>query len=167
MREKKQDIIKELIEKISKQKIILFVDFSFLKAREISTLRQKLKENSNELKVAKKTLIEIAFKQKNISLGLNDMKNQIGLIFGFKDEISPIKIAYDFLNKNQNLKILGCLLENRFFKENEIRELAKISSIDELKLRFLNTISCPFFIFINTLKFTLKGLILILSNIKR
>ncbi|OGZ22952.1 MAG: 50S ribosomal protein L10, partial [Candidatus Nealsonbacteria bacterium RIFCSPLOWO2_01_FULL_41_9] len=54
---KKAEILKDLKDKVAKQKAMVFVDFTGLKVKDISKLRKELKKNQNEMKVAKKTLV--------------------------------------------------------------------------------------------------------------
>jgi len=55
-KEQKQKIISELKEKISRQKAIVFADFTGIGVKELSRLRKEMKEKECEFKVAKKTL---------------------------------------------------------------------------------------------------------------
>ncbi len=62
-KEKKQDSIKKLKEKISKQKSLVFADFSNVSSKDFFELRKELKEAGCSLNIGKKTLIRIAFGQ--------------------------------------------------------------------------------------------------------
>jgi len=111
----KKQIIEDLKQNLTNQKAIVFVDFQGLNARTLSELRNKLKESDCFLKVVKKTLLGLAFE----SLGDSSLKEEakimqgeLALVFGFKDEIMPAKIIYQFSLENENLKILGGLGKN-------------------------------------------------------
>ena len=75
-REQKQNILKDLKEKIEEQKSIVFINFKNLKTRDIFDLKKKLKKVDSLLRVAKKTLIELAFKENDIKLDLEKLKGQ-------------------------------------------------------------------------------------------
>jgi len=163
----KQKIVEELKEKIEKTRAICFVDFSGLKVKELSNLRKKMKAADCELKVAKKTLIELAFKQKKIEIKKEKLQGEIALGFGFKDEILPFKILYDFSKENENLKILGGLIDKEFLEKERAIFLAKLPTKEELLLKLAASIKSPLFGLINVLEGNLKGLIYILSAIKK
>ena len=93
----------ELREKIDKQKSIAFCDFTGLKVKDLSNLRKTMKNQDCELKVAKKTLIGLALKDKNIEANLKELKGEIAIGFGYKDEISPFRLLYDFSKKNDTI----------------------------------------------------------------
>ncbi len=180
-KDQKQKILEDLKEKIAKQKAIVFVDFTGLKVKDLFDLRKKLKTADCELKVAKKTLIGIAFKAadfkersssslsaKNsaIDAEIKNLSGQIALIFGYKDEVSPAKIVWQFSQTNPNLKILGGLLTNIFFEAEKIIELAKLPTHEELLAGLVRSISAPISNLLNILEGNIKGLIYILKQIK-
>jgi large subunit ribosomal protein L10 len=165
-REQKQKIIKELGDKIGRQKAIVFVSIENLKAVELFGLREKLKKADCLLAVVKKTLLKIAFKEKKIDFDKEKLEGQPALVFGFKDGISPAKIAYQFSQENENLKILGGFFENKFIEAEEVIELAKIPSRQELLARIVGSISAPISNLANILQGNIKGLINVLTKAK-
>jgi len=170
-REQKQRIITELQDLLAKQKGIVFVDFLGLKAKEILNLRRELKKQNCLLKVSKKTLLKIAFKNSKIPFWqkIDEVPAQLGVVFGFGNEIMPAKISYEFSRKNENLKILGGVVKNEEYKyltQEEIIELAKLPSREELLARFTGTILSPISNFISVLKGNIKGLLYVLAKAK-
>lgn len=165
-REQKQKIIQEVKDKIARQKAMVFVSIENLKAKDLFGLREKLKKADCLLVVAKKTLLNIAFKEKKIDFDKEKIKGQPALVFGFGDEISPAKIAYQFSRKNENLKISGGFFENKFIEAEEVIELAKIPSREALLARIVGSISAPIANFANVLQGNIKGLITVLSKLK-
>ncbi|MCK4473665.1 50S ribosomal protein L10 [Candidatus Parcubacteria bacterium] len=165
-KEQKQNILEDLEEKIKKQKALIFVDFTGVKVKNLSELRKELKSNENELKVAKKTLMNIALKKLGIEIEPDKLKGEIGLTFGYKDGLSLAKTIYQFSLKNENLKILGGYFEKKFLDAEQIIELAKLPSKEELLARFVGSISSPISNFVNVLQGNIKGLIYTLKQIK-
>ncbi|KPJ57240.1 hypothetical protein AMJ49_01355 [Parcubacteria bacterium DG_74_2] len=162
----KQKIIDNLKEKISKQKTTVFVDFSGVKTKDLTQLRKELKESSNELKIVKKSLAQIALKNTGFEVDLKGIKAQLALVFGFKDEISSAKIIHQFSEKNPDLKILGGIFENNFVEAEKVFELAKLPTKAELFTRLAWSIKAPVSNFVYVLQANIKGLIYALSAIK-
>jgi len=163
----KQKIIEDLKEKIAKQRAMIFVDFTGLKVKDLSNLRKKLKAADNELKIAKKTLLLLALKEKKLEMAAEELKGEIAIVFGYKDELSPAKIVYQFSQENPNLKILGGFLENKFREAEEIIALAQLPSREELLAKLVGSISAPISNFVNVLQGNIKGLIYALTAIKK
>ncbi len=162
----KQKIIEDLKEKIARQKIMIFVGFTGLKVKDLSNLRKKLKMENNELKVAKKTLMDIALRQMKSKFEPRKITGEIALIFGYSDIISPAKTAWQFCQEHPNLKILAGILENNFVSAEKIIELAKLPSREELLAKLVGTISAPISNFVNVLEWNIKGLINVLAKAK-
>ena len=166
-KEQKRKSLEELKESIKKQKAVIFVDFSGLKVEDLLKLRKSLKKVNGQLKVAKKTLIQLAFKEAGFTLDTKKLKGEIALVFGYKDEISPSKAVYQLSEENQNLKILGGFLENEFRGAEDFIELAKLPSKEELLARLVGSMSAPVTNFVRALQYNLKGLVYVLSTIKK
>ena len=166
-REQKKNILEKIKEKIDKQKTVVFVAIKGLKAKDIFDLREALKKSNNLLMVAKKTLFGIAFKSKKVKINKNKLEGEIGLVFGFEDEISPAKISYQFSQKNENLKILGGIFENKFIEKERVIELAMLPSKEELYAKVVGTINAPLANFVGILQGNIRSLVYILSNIKK
>jgi len=164
-KEQKKEIIKNLEQGLEKQKAIFLIDFRNSKAKDFFELRKKLKEAKSLLCVAKKRLIEIAFKNKGIPIDLASMQGQIALVFGFEDELLPAKIIYQFGKKNDSPEILGGYFENSFVDRERVIRLAQLPSRDELMIGLVRSLNSPAFNLANILKGNVKGLLSALSNI--
>jgi len=166
-KEQKQKIVEGLKEKVDKQKSMVFVAIEGLKAGEIFDLRKRLETADCLLTVVKKTLLNIVFKEKKLDFDPKKTEGQLALILGFKDEILPAKIAYNFSLENKNLKILGGYFEDKFRDVEEVTTLAKIPAREELLARVVGSISAPVSNFVNVLQANIKNLVYVLSAIKK
>ena len=137
-KEEKKQVLDELRDKIDKQKSIAFCDFTGLKVKDLSNLRKLMKKQNCELKVAKKTLINLSLKEKNISVDLEQLKGEVALGFGYDDEISPFRILYNFAKNNENLKILGGFFSGEFYGKEKAIELSQMPSREDLVARIFN-----------------------------
>lgn len=153
-KEQKTKQIESIKEKVSNQKSMVFVDFSKVSSKDMFGLRKSLKEAGCNLKIAKKTLVRIAFGQSNISFW-NKIKSsipgQLALVFGIEDEIAPARIANKFAKDHENFKILGGIFENRFIERTRVLELASIPPRNELLSRLVGSLSSPITGFVRVL----------------
>jgi len=161
----KQKILDELKEKIAKQKVMIFADFTGLKVKDLSNLRKKIKAADGEIKVAKKTLLGLAAKSAGLEFEAKKIKGEIALVFGYKDEISLAKIIYQFASANPNLKILGGFLENQFREAQDFITLAQLPTKEELLARLARGVSAPISNFINVLQAPLEACIFIIRSL--
>ena len=163
----KQKILDDLRDKIAKQKAIVLVGITGLKVKDISQLRKKLKAIEGNIKVFKKTLAEIVFKENKMEFDKRGYKEEVALVFGFKDEISPVKTVYQFSRGNDKLKILGGFLENKFKAKEEMIILAQLPAREELLAKLVGSLNASVSGLVNVLKGNIKGLTYILSSIKK
>jgi len=165
-REQKKKIIEELREKIKKAKTILFLDFSGVKSPELFELRKKIKKLKRDLKIAKKTLTQIAFKKENFDFDVRKLEGQLALAFGEKEDISLIKAIFEFSQKVKNLKILGGFFEREFLNKEKIEEISKLPTREELIGKFVGLLSAPISNFVFVLSSIPKRFLFALSQIK-
>ncbi|UMX48361.1 MAG: 50S ribosomal protein L10 [Candidatus Nealsonbacteria bacterium DGGOD1a] len=163
---KKQEIVKELGDKLGRQKAVVFADFTGLKVKDLAGLKAKLRENGAEFKVAKKTLMKVAFKEKGINIDPKTLAGEIALVMGYNDETAPAKTVYEFSRTNQNIKILGGLLEKNALTLEQVLNLAKLPSKQELYAKLVGTMSAPSRNFAGVLQGNIRGLVTVLSKIK-
>lgn len=165
-KDQKQSIIKDLESKIEKQKGIVFMDFTGTKVKDLAQFREKLKEQQAELKVAKKSLMAIAFKNKNLDVDTKKMDGEVAMVMGYEDELLPSKMVYQFSKENQKAKILGGFLEGKFYEIADVIRLAELPSREQLLGMLVGTMSAPATNFVGVLQGNLRKLVFALSAIK-
>jgi len=167
-KDQKKQILKSLNDKIDKSKSIFFTKFNKLTVKENEQLRKSLKDENSEYIVAKKTLLDLAFKNKNISgLDIKKFEGQLSLILGYKDEIAPAKIADNFISKNEKkVEFIGGIMENKFLTSNEVITLSKLPSKQELYSSLVSSLNAPISGFVNSLAGVIKNLLYSLKAIE-
>jgi len=164
----KRELVKDLTEKLSKIKTAIFTDYTGLSVVKMTELRRQLKEQDAEMRVIKKTLVDLALKEsKAADFQIKKLNGQLAVVFGYCDEVAPAKVLYNFSKKEEHLKILGGLLENSFVNSEQVISLAKLPSRPELLGRTVGAIAAPLSGFINVLQGNLRNLVYVLANIKR
>lgn len=166
-KQKKQEIIKELADKLDRQKAAVFADFSGLKVKDLTDLKNKLRQKGAEFKVAKKTLMNLALKQKGIDADTKTMAGEIAMAMGYDDEVSAAKELQEFSKTNPNLKILGGLLENKLIDAAQVLSLAQLPSKLELLAQLTGSLAAPSRNFVGVLQGNLRGLVQALSQIQK
>jgi len=162
----KEKIVEELTNDLKQQKSVVFVAIGGLKVKDLSGLRRKLKEIGGKLKVVKKTLMKIAFEKMGLKLPEN-LIGEIALVSAFENEILPIKSVHQFSKENENLKILSGIFEGKLLEKEKIIEIAELPTKEELLARLVRSVSAPISGLVNVLQSNLRGLVYILSTIKR
>ena len=165
-KKEKEKILEKMRERIRESQTILFLDFTGLKAGAFFELRRKINMAKRALKVVKKTLAQMAFDKEGKKVNVKDFEGQLALAFGKKEDLSLIKLIFQFSKENPNLKILGGLMENAILDKEAIKQLATLSSKEELFSQLLRTFSAPLSNFIYVLNGNLQNFLFLLSQIK-
>lgn len=165
-KEKKSKIVEELAERFKKQKIALFSDFRGVGVSKLTALRREMKKAGAEFRVSKKTFLRIALKAVGIDYDPKILEGEIGVIFGYEDQISPVKTAAKFSKENKTFKILKGILDGKFFEGKEVLLLAKLPSRDQLLAKLVWVLNSPIQGFHNVLQGNLKNLVVVLNKIK-
>ena len=166
----KKEIVKALQKKLADSKSVVFTSFNGLEVKENEDLRKKLKENSSEYCVAKKTLLDIVFKDFD-DVSPKGFDGRVAAIFGYEDEVAPAKTIYDFkkeLDEEEKGKInfLGGILEDRFIESEKVQELAQIPAREELYAKLVGSINAPVSGFVNVLAGNMRSLLYALKAIE-
>lgn len=164
---RKQEIINELKDKVSRQKGMVFADFAGLKVKDITELKKRLAENGAEFKVAKKTLMGVVFDEEKIGVDPKDLNGEVALVLGYADEVSPARVVYEFSKENKSIKILGGYLENRLIGIDDVIALAKLPNRKQLLANLVGTLSAPARNLACVLQGNIRGFVYILSQVKK
>ena len=166
-KEQKKEITTSLIDKLSRQKSVIFFDYTGLKVNEFQELRSKLREQEIECQAYKKTLIALSLEKASFKgIKIEDLPGQVALIFGYNDEILPSKILYDFSKENEEVKILSGFVQGEYLDNPNIISLAKLPSRQELLGKVVSSILSPVSNFTYVLNGNLIKLINVLKNLK-
>ncbi|TSC95328.1 MAG: large subunit ribosomal protein L10 [Parcubacteria group bacterium Athens1014_10] len=167
-KEQKKQMVENLKEKFGKMKIAVFADYFGLKVKEIQELKNLLKKQQSDYIISKKTLTELSLKNAGIEdIKLGEMEGGLGILFGYEDEITPVKVLTKFSKEHKALKIKGGILERKFINLEKVLELSKLPSKPELISKLLWQIKSPVSRLVNVLQGNLRGLTCLLNNLSK
>ncbi len=164
-KQQKEELIRELAQKLKGSKAIVFSDYKGLQVKDLTALRKELREAGVELKVLKKTLINLALKDAGIEADVKKMEGQIAIAVSSQDEVAAAKIIAKAAKANENLKIVGGILGIKELSAAEVNALAKLPSKEELLAKFVGTINAPVSGFVNVLAGNLRSLVNVLKAV--
>lgn len=164
----KQEILRNLSEKFKKSKSVVFAGFNALTVKDNEVLRDQFRKENSEYYVAKKTLINLAFKDQIKDLNVRSMDGKLAAIFSYEDEIAPAKIIANFRKdkeKTDKIFFLGGILENKLLSKSEMEALSQLPSKLELQAKLVSSLNAPISGFVNVLAGNLRNLVGVLKSI--
>ncbi len=165
----KQEILRNLSEKFKKSKSVVFAGFNALSVKDNEKLRDELRKENSEYYVAKKTLMNIAFKDQMKDLNVREMDGKLAAIFSYEDEVAPAKVLGNFRkdkDKEARVFFLGGILENKLLSKAEVEALSKLPSKHELYAKLVGSLNAPISGFVNVLGGSLRNLVNVLKAIE-
>lgn len=160
----KQKTVEELKENLKKAKSVVFTDIQGLKAKDLVALRRQAKEAQGNLKVAKKTLIDLAFKGMEKSPRVKEMNGEVAVLFALGDPILALKSLYEFSQTHESLKFISGIFDGLSVGKDELLALAQLPSKEELLAKLVGSLASPMSGLINAFQGNIKGLIYILAQ---
>lgn len=162
----KEYMMNEISNRLSGKQIIFFLGFSELTVRKTEELRSVLKPVACSFMVAKKSIIERALREFNISRQIRSFNGSLAFTVGGLDPISVSKILVAFSKQNPTFGIQGGILDGHLLLVDAVKELAALPSKDELIRRVLCGAIAPVVRFVNVLGGSLRNLVYVLKQIK-
>ncbi len=165
LRQKKEDEVKKLKEKLAKIKAAVFISYKGLTVVDAEKLRRALRAEKAEYKVAKKTLLDVAIKEAGLpEAKISEMEGQIGIAFDYEGETGALKVVDRIIKGGVAvLKIVGGIIEGKVFNAIDIKILAGLPGKKELRGQVVNVIVSPLTGFVRALNGNLVGLINVLK----
>lgn len=143
-RDEKQAQVIDLTNKMQRATSVMFAHYIGLTVADISALRRELRKNNAELKVAKKTLMDIAMK--NAKLPSPDerlLDGPVGYILSFEDPISGAQIAFKFGKDHTQVELIGGIFEGRLLSKREAQQFAQLPTREVLLAMFAMMLRSP------------------------
>lgn len=162
-RENKTQKIEELTKLFSSSGAVVVSNYSKLSATEITDLRKQLNGQGIKLVVAKNSLVKIVLEKLARSMPEGILDQPIAIAFG-ADEVETSKILYEFSKANENLKILGGIVNSENTNAAQIKALALLPGRDELYAKVVGSIAAPISGFVNVVGGNLRGLVSVLGQ---
>lgn len=160
----KEHLVKEIKELVDQNKIVVMADFRGLTVKDMTDLKKDIRESGGRMQVIKKTLVNVALKEKGIDFDTRDYTGPLAFIFGPDETVVPKKI-WSFSRKNDKLKIEGGLLDKAIVTKSEIEALAKLPSREDLLGKLVGTIQGPVSGFVHVLSGTVGSFVNVLKAI--
>ena len=128
----KQEEVNKLAEQIKNAKFVLLADYRGITVSDVTNLRATLRKSNSKYVVIKNNIIKRALVEAGIE-GLDDvLTGPTAVVIDENDYSAPAKAIYKYAKENDFYKIKGGIFEGKAISTEEIIELAKLPSKEEL-----------------------------------
>ena len=162
----KEELVKELTDKLSRATGVYITDFTGLTVEEAIDFRRKLTAVGVEYRVAKNTLIDLAAKGAKIE-GLSEyLVGPTGIALSYDDPASPAKVISDFTKEHDKMEVKACWFDGEVFGADKFSLIAKLPSRNELFSRLMGDLQSPMRTLAATLQASMTKLVGVLDAFK-
>ncbi len=138
----KERVVGELGDMFSEAGIIIVVHYRGLNVADMTTLRGQVREAGASLRVAKNRLARIALKDKPCAKVEQFLDGPTAIAYS-DEPVGVSKALCGFANRNAKLVVLGGAMGESVLDASRIAELAKLSSLEELRARLVSLLNAP------------------------
>lgn len=128
---------------VKKAKVAVLVDYRGLTVAQLTKLRVELLKNNAQFTVVKNTLLKRVIKGSEVEFLSDWLKGPTGVVFGYEDEVSPLKALKAFLKEAKIGEVKGGVIGNEKLSAAQVQELADMPSLDELRGKLVGALNTP------------------------
>lgn len=143
-KDKKQQLVANLNEILSDAKMTVFAKYQGLSVSELQELRHLARENNVKIKVVKNRLVRVAMGEIAVykDTDTSALEGQLLYAISNDDEVAPAQVLAKFAKEHQALELKGAFsAEGKSLNEQEVMELSKLPSKDQLIGQVVNMLT--------------------------
>lgn len=141
-RAQKEVLVADIRGRLESAAVVVVARQSGLTVEEVTQLRRDMRAANAEFKVLKNTLAQIAVKGTKLE-GLTEMLSGPTALAYSSDPVAAAKTLVGFANKNDKVQVVGGTLDGKVLKAADVKALATLPSLDELRSKIIAVISAP------------------------
>jgi len=141
-RAEKKQTVESLNDAFAGANTVVITHYSGLPVEEITELRKKLGELGGNFRVTKNRLAKLALKDTQYEQLAEQFVGPTAVAYS-DDPVAAAKGVVDFAKENEKLVIIGGAIGDKKIDVDEIKSLASLPSLDELRAKIVGMISTP------------------------
>jgi len=141
-RQAKESFVANLKDVFNTSAVVVVAQNTGLTVSEMNELRSAMRDAGGQIKVIKNKLTKIALDGTPLS-AIEEYLNGPSMLAYSDDPVAAPKIAIKFAKENDNFVVLGGSLPEKKIDLGEVKQLASLPSLDELRGIILGLINTP------------------------
>ena len=141
-REEKAELLAELQKMFNDADTVVISHYKGLTVAEVSKLRDDIRKAGASFRVTKNRITRLALKGTKFEKLADLMTGPTAVAFA-NDPISACKACVEFAKTNEKLVVLGGAASTGELSVADIKRLASLPSMDELRAKFIGLVQAP------------------------
>ncbi len=142
LREEKVNLVQSLKEMLSNSTAVILSHYHGLNMRQITDLRKNMHSQNISFMVVKNTLLKLAIQDTEFS-ELDQYLTGPVAVSASSDPVAVAKMLANFAKENEQLKLVGAVVDKKTLDVQAIKALSKMPSLDELRAKIIGLLNAP------------------------
>tara|TARA_B100001758_G_C18143052_1_gene469946 strand:+ start:213 stop:725 length:513 start_codon:yes stop_codon:yes gene_type:complete len=141
-KEQKKNYISEMITKFENSKAVMVTHYQGLTMPQLDDLRTKMREKGIVFKITKNRITKLALEKTKCKDLSNLFTGPTAVAFG-EDAIMSARILSKFAKDNENLKLIGGIMDNEVLDQAGVEKVANLPTLDEARANIIGILNAP------------------------
>ncbi|MEC5125415.1 50S ribosomal protein L10 [Verrucomicrobiales bacterium BCK34] len=144
MKEFKQVIIDDIVDRINESPFLIVADYSGMTVPQFAEVRTQLKAAGAKFRVAKNTFVKRAANSAEYPEQLAaELSGQTAVVTGESDVCAAAKVLKDFAKTAKRPQMKCAVLDGEFLDAEQVKALAELPPKEVLQAQFLGVLTSP------------------------
>ena len=141
-KEQKKVYIDEMSKQFENSKAVMVTHYQGLTMPQIDELRSKMREHGIIFKITKNRITKLALEKTRCKDLAGLFTGPTAVAFG-EDAIISARILSKFAKDNENLKLIGGIMENEVLDQAGVQNVATLPTLDEARASIVGILNAP------------------------
>ncbi|MCK4934501.1 MAG: 50S ribosomal protein L10 [Simkaniaceae bacterium] len=165
MRPEKQLLRDVIVSDIENCNAFVLVSYQNIDPNVTADLRMELVKSGGDLAVVKKRIFLKAAKDKGIEFTHDQLEGHLGIVYAEGDAIDTTKAICKFSKNNDKfVKILAGYFDNKICSPDDVIEISKLPSTDQMRAELLATFEAPLVQTVSTINEIITSVVNCIKN---
>ena len=139
-KEKKKNYINEMTVQFDKSEAVIVAHYQGLTVNQLDELRSKMREHGIIFKITKNRITKLALEKTKCKDLSNLFTGPTAVAFG-EDAIMSARILSKFAKDNENLKLIGGIMDNEILDQTGVQNVANLPTLDEARANIVGILN--------------------------
>ena len=140
---RKEELVAQYKDLIEQSRAIILTEYGGMSVKEMEGLRAKVREVDGAFFVTKNTLLKLALEEAGRPVPEELLLGQVATGFAMGEIPSLAKALVDYAKDADKLSVKGGMLEVEMLTADQIKALAELPSLDQLRAQIIGLINAP------------------------
>tara|TARA_B100000902_G_scaffold334891_1_gene334283 strand:- start:32 stop:550 length:519 start_codon:yes stop_codon:yes gene_type:complete len=141
-KEQKKNYIADMMSQFENSKAVMVTHYQGLTMPQLDELRAKMREKGIVFKITKNRITKIALEKTKCKDLSNLFTGPTAVAFG-EDAIMSARILSKFAKDNENLKLIGGIMDSEILDQAAVQNVANLPTLDEARANIIGILNAP------------------------